>query len=64
MPRKTRTGLGFFEPSKTEDGHEQPYEVWSSIQQRLTHASKDDAVVLLVDEENKVADVAFVPSQK
>jgi hypothetical protein len=49
---------------KTEDGHEQPYEVRPLIQQRLAHVSKGEAVVLLVDEENKVTDVAFVPSQK
>jgi translation initiation factor IF-1 len=49
---------------RTENGNEQPYEVRPLIQQRLAHISKGDAVVLLVDEENKVTDVAFVPSEK
>jgi hypothetical protein len=49
---------------RTEDGNEQPYEVRPLVQQRLAHLSKGDAVVLLVDEEHKVTDVAFVPTQK
>jgi hypothetical protein len=49
---------------RTQEGNEQPYEVRPLIQHRLAHLSKGDAVVLLVDEENKVTDVAFVPSQK
>ena len=49
---------------RTEDGKEQSYEVRPLIQQRLAHVSKGDAIVLLVDEENKVTDVAFVPNRK
>ena len=48
---------------RTEDGHEQSYEVRPFIQPRLATLSKGDAAVLLVDEENKVADVAFVPKK-
>jgi len=46
---------------RTEDGNEHLYEVRRLIQPRLAKLSKGDAAVLLVDEENKVADVAFVP---
>ena len=48
---------------RTEDGKEQPYEVRPLVQQRLANLSKDDAVVLFVDEENKVTDVAFLPKE-
>ena len=48
---------------RTEDGNEQSYEVRPLIQPRLATLSKGDAAVLLVDEENKVADVAFVPKK-
>jgi hypothetical protein len=37
------------------------YQVHPLIQPRLATLSKGDAAVLLVDEENKVTDVAFVP---
>ena len=49
---------------RTEDGTEHPYEVRPLIQPRLGKLAKGDAVTLLVDEENKVTDVAFVPSGK
>jgi hypothetical protein len=49
---------------RTKDGKEQPYEVRPLVQQKLANLSKGDAVVLLVDEENKVTDVAFVPSRR
>lgn len=49
---------------RTDEGKEQPYEVHPLVQQKLANLSKDDAVVLLVDEENKVTDVAFVPSRR
>lgn len=50
---------------RTEVGKEHSYEVRPLIQQRLETLSKGDAVVLLVDEENKVTDVAIPPkSQK
>jgi hypothetical protein len=45
----------------TEDGEEHSYQVHPFIQPRLVTLSKGDTAVLLVDEENKVRDVAFVP---
>jgi hypothetical protein len=49
---------------RTEDGKEHAYEVRPLIQPRLGKLIKGDAVTLLVDEENKVTDVAFVPRAK
>ncbi|HKN87215.1 MAG TPA: hypothetical protein VJV04_10175 [Nitrospiraceae bacterium] len=49
---------------RTDGGKEQAYEVRPLIQSRVATLSKDDAVVLLVDEENKVTDVAFIPAGK
>lgn len=46
---------------RTEGGIEQPYEVRPLAQRRLATLSKGDAVVLLVDDENKVTDVAIPP---
>jgi translation initiation factor IF-1 len=48
---------------RTEDGKEHTYEVRPLIQPRLAKLSKGDAVVLLVDDENKVTDVSFVPGK-
>jgi hypothetical protein len=48
---------------RTEDGKERPYEVRPLVQQRLAKLSKDEAVVLFVDEANKVTDVAFIPKK-
>ncbi|MGH7183699.1 MAG: hypothetical protein ACREJN_17220 [Nitrospiraceae bacterium] len=48
---------------RTEAGSERSYEVRPLTQARLGALSKGDAVVLLVDEEQKVADVAFVPKK-
>lgn len=48
---------------RTEDGKEHSYQVRPLIQPRLATLLKGDAAVLLVDEENKVADVAFVPKK-
>ena len=48
---------------RTEDGKEHSYEVRPLIQPRLATLSKGDAAVLLVDEENKVMDVAFQPKK-
>ena len=45
---------------RTEDGKEHRYEVRPLIQKRMEKLSKGDAVVLLVDEENKVTDVAIL----
>ena len=49
---------------RTEDGKELTYEVRPLIQPRLAALSKGDAAVLLLDDENKVTDVAFVPGGK
>lgn len=49
---------------RTDDGKEYSYEVRPLIQSRLATVAKGDAVVLLVDEENKVTDVAFIPGGK
>jgi TusA-related sulfurtransferase len=46
---------------RTEGGIEQPYEVRTLAQRRLAKLSKGDAVVLLVDDEGKVTDVATPP---
>jgi hypothetical protein len=46
---------------RTEEGEEQPYEVRSLAQLRLVKLSFGDAVILLVDEEGKVTDVAIPP---
>jgi len=46
---------------RTEAGNERSYEVRPFTQPRLRTLSKGDAVVLLVDEEQKVTDVDFVP---
>jgi hypothetical protein len=49
---------------RTDDGNERRYEVRPLIQSRVATLAKGDAVQLLVDEENKVTDVAFVPGAK
>jgi translation initiation factor IF-1 len=46
---------------RMEDGKQHTYHVRPLIQQRLATLFKGDAVVLLLDEENKVTDVAFLP---
>jgi len=46
---------------RTDDGKEQQYQVRPFVQQRLKPLSKGEAVVLLVDEENMVGDVAIPP---
>lgn len=48
---------------RTEGGTEHSYHVRPLIQPRLAKLSKGDAAVLLVDDENKVTDVAFVPTK-
>ena len=48
---------------RTEDGEEHSYQVHPLIQARLATLSKGAAAVLLVDDENKVTDVAFVPGE-
>lgn len=44
------------------NGKEHSYEARPSIQERLGTLAKGDAATLLVDAENKVTDVAFVPN--
>lgn len=46
---------------RIEGGREHSYQVRPLIQPRLAKLSKGDAAVLLVDDENMVTDVAFVP---
>ncbi len=46
---------------RTEDGKEHSHQVRPLIQPKLATLSKGDAAVILVDEENKVTDVAFMP---
>jgi len=46
---------------RTEEGQEQPYEVRPLAQRRLAKLSAGDAVVLLVDDEHKVTDIAIPP---
>jgi len=48
---------------RTEDGEEHSYQVHPLIQARLATLSKGAAAVLLVDDENKVMDGAFVPGE-
>ncbi len=48
---------------RTEDGKEHSYQVRPLIQPRLATLSKGAGAVLLVDEENKVTDVAFQPKK-
>ena len=48
---------------RTEDGKEHSFEVRLLVQERLGTLSKGDAAALLVDDENKVTDVAFLPKR-
>jgi len=47
---------------QTEDGKKHSYKVRALVQPRLATLSKGDAATLLVDQENKVTDVAFQPA--
>lgn len=47
---------------QTADGKEHSYKVRALVQPRLATLSKGAAAVLLVDQENKVTDVAFQPA--
>ena len=49
---------------RTMDGKEQPYEVRTAIKDRVAQIPKGKVIVLLVDEENKVADIAVPPGAK
>ena len=46
---------------RTGKGQETPYEVRDTVQSKLAGLHKGDAVILLVDTENKVIDVAIPP---
>jgi hypothetical protein len=48
---------------RSEDGKEHSYQVRLLVQPRLAKLSKGDAVILLVDDEQKVTDIAFVPKK-
>jgi hypothetical protein len=45
------------------DGKEQPYQVRSLTQDKMGKLTKGEAVVLLVDDENKVVDMAIPPQE-
>jgi hypothetical protein len=49
---------------RTDAGTERRYTVRPFSQQRLAQLSKGQAVVLFVDDDNQVTDVAFVPGEK
>jgi hypothetical protein len=49
---------------RTEDGKEHPYEVRSLTQDKATKLTKGESIVLLVDDDNKVVDIAGPPSKK
>lgn len=49
---------------RTPDGKEKPYEVRSLMQDKIGKLSKGQAIVLLVDGDNKVVDVAVPPQEK
>jgi len=48
---------------RTDDGKEQPYQVRSLTQDKMTKLSKGESIVLLVDDENKVVDIATPQSK-
>jgi hypothetical protein len=49
---------------RTEDGHDEQYDVRPLIRPRVKTLSTGDAAVLLLDAENQVADVAFLPNKE
>jgi translation initiation factor IF-1 len=46
---------------RTEDGKESAYEIRPLIKEKFSKLAKGDAVVLMLDTEDKVIDVAFTP---
>jgi hypothetical protein len=46
---------------RTEDGNEQPYQVRSIIQDKLSKVARGQHVILMIDEERQVVDVAVPP---
>lgn len=49
---------------RTPDGKEKPYEVRSLIREKMGKLSKGEAIVLLIDGEDQVVDVAIPPQKK
>ncbi|WP_447978524.1 hypothetical protein [Candidatus Nitrospira bockiana] len=49
---------------RTADGKERPYAVRPLVVDKLTTLSKGELVVLLVDDENKVMDIAIPPAEE
>lgn len=49
---------------RTREGKEQPFEVRPSMRERISTLSQGEKVVLLVDGDNQVADVAVPPGQE
>jgi hypothetical protein len=49
---------------RTREGQEQPFEVRPSMRDKIAALAKGEAVVLLVDGDNQVADVAVPPGQE
>ena len=49
---------------RTLDGQEQDFEVRPSQRKRIAALFKGEKIVLLIDEDNQVADVAVPPGQK
>jgi hypothetical protein len=47
---------------KTQDGKEQTFEIRPYIQEKLGRAPEGSSVILLVDDENKVSDLAQPPA--
>jgi SpoVT / AbrB like domain. len=46
---------------RTENGSEKPFQVREMLQQKIAGLQKGDTVILLVDNDNKVIDVAIPP---
>jgi hypothetical protein len=49
---------------RTEDGKEQRYEIRPLVQEKLADVREGQSVILLIDPENKVIDLAAVPPKK
>jgi hypothetical protein len=46
---------------RTEDGREEPFQVRSIVQDKLSKIGRGERVTLMIDEERQVVDVAFTP---
>jgi hypothetical protein len=49
---------------KTDSGSEQPFEVRETLHQKMAGLQKGDAVILMVDKDNKVIDLAVPPAAR